>query len=371
MEVLKELPLKFEPFDLGPSLGGSFLDLDFKGRDLEHYKQFSDEAEERFLRNSKGEILARAVFFTKDFHQKDRGKIKVLIVSNIRTVNSREALLGWSELLLPEILKFKIDTGSDYAMFYLSRRHRGLFDFFMRPRKVREDQIRFSHLRTASVHITQGVQFFAEDVLEHVRIRRASVSDMSNLEDFIKKGSLHSPVSRFIEEGSLRQEIKNWKGFDFDNLALAFDSNDQIVGSLGAYGISGQAECRFKFDEVQEPTFLALQTFLKLGSWVTDFRPVLEKQSQSIKFFTHMYFNNTDIFYTLARWWIRETKLDRSLFLHPYYQGDMIGAPSDSLYTSGFTGDLFLVQKEGDPPSDLLKPALFSNALDIDLPYFF
>lgn len=345
--------------------------MDFRGKDLEHYKQFSDEAEERFLRNSKGEVLARAVFFTKDFYQKDRGKIKILMVSNIRTVNSREALLGWSELLLPEILKFKIDTGSDYAVFFLSRRHRGLFDFFMRPRKVREDQIRFSHLRTASVHITQGVQFFAEEVLEHIRIRRASLSDMNNLEGFIKKVSLHSPVARFIEENSLRHEIKKLKGFDFENLALAFDSNDQIVGSLGAYDISAHADCKFKFDEVQEPTFLALQTFLKLGSWVTDFRPVLEKEKQSVKFFTHMYFNNTDIFYTLASWWIKETKQEKSLFLHPYYQGDMVGAPSNSLYTSGFKGDLFLVQKEGDPPSELLKPAIFSNALDIDLPLFF
>lgn len=371
MEVINSLPFDSKSLNLGPSLGGSFVDIDFKGKDLEHYKQFSDEAEERFLRNDKGEILARAVFFTKDFYQKDRGQIKVLMVSNIRTVNSREALLGWSELLLPEILKFKKETGSDYAVFFLSRRHRGLFDFFMRPRKVREDQIRFSHLRTTSVHITQGVQFFAEDVLEHVRIRRASVSDMANLEDFIKKVSLHSPVGRFLEKGSLRHEIKKWKGFDFESLALAFDSNDQIVGSLGAYDISNQADCRFKFDEVKEPTFLALQTILKLGSWITDFRPVLEKEKQSVKFFTHMYFNNTDIFYTLASWWIRETKMDRSLFLHPCYQGDMIADPSESLYTTGFKGDLFLVQKEGDPPSDLLKPALFSNALDIDLPLFF
>jgi len=370
LEILTTLPPNTEPLDLGPSLSGSFVDIDFKGKALEHYKQFSDEAEERFLRNSKGEILARAVFFTKNFYQKDRGRIKVLMVSNIRTVNSREALLGWSELLLPEILKFKLDTESDYALFFLSRRHRGLFDFFMRPRKVREDQIRFSHLRTAQIHVTQGVRFFCEDVLEHVHIRRANPNDMSNLEDFIKKVSLHAPVGRYLEEGSLRREVKNWRGFDFEDIALAFDTNDQIVGSLGAYEVSAQADCRFKFDEVLEPTFLALQTFLKLGSWVTDLRPVLEKEKQSVRMFSHMYFNNTDIFYAMVRWWLKETKLDRSLFLHPYYQGDMIGAPSDSLHTSGFKGDLFLVQKEGDIPSELLKPALFSNALDIDLPLF-
>gem|GEM_PF-2459377 len=371
MEILTSLPPDSSPLSLGPSLGGSFVDIDFKGKDLDYYKQFSEEAEERFLRNSKGEVLARAVFFTRDFYQKDRGKIKVLMVSNIRTVNSREALLGWSELLLPEILKFKIETDSDYALFFLSRRHRGLFDFFMRPRKVREDQIRFSHLRTASVHITQGVQLFAEEPLEHVRIRRASLSDMDNLEDFIKSVSLHSPVGRFLQDGCLRHEIKKWKGFDFDNVALAFDSNDQIVGSLGAYDLSAHGDCKFKFDEILEPTFLALQTFLKVGSWVTDFRPVLEKQKQSVKLFTHMYFNNRDIFYALSRWWMRETKLEKSLFLHPYFQGDLMATPSESLYTTGFKGDIFLVQKEGDPPSELLKPALFSNALDLDLPFFF
>lgn len=371
MEVLKDLGALPFSENLCTSLSGSFLNIDFHKSSLEHYQQFGENAEERFLKGAKGEILARTVFFTKEFYQKDRGRVKILVVTDIKTVNSREALLGWSEKLLPEILKFKRETESDYALFFLSRRERGLFDFFMRPRKVREDQIRFSHLRSVNIEIVQGLRMFASKPLEHVHVRRAQANDLPKLERFIKAMSLDNPISRLLDEGSLKKEIKSWKNFDYENLALAFDFEDNIVGSLGAYDFSGQGDCQFKFDEVLEPTFVALQTFLKMGSWLTDLRPVLEKEKQSVKFFTHMYFSNHDIFYTMIHWWIKQTKLEKSLFLYPFYKGDLKGAPPESLFCSAFKGDVYLVQNDQDAPSELLKPALFSRTLDIDLPLLF
>jgi hypothetical protein len=61
-------------------------------------------------------------------------------------------------------------------------------------------------------------------------------------------------------------------------------------------------------------------------------------------------------------------KVERPIFMYPYYSGDMKAAPHESLFTSGFKGDLYLMQEAQAPPSELLKPVLFSESLDIDLP---
>ena len=86
-----------------------------------------------------------------------------------------------------------------------------------------------------------------------------------------------------------------------------------------------------------------------------------------------MYFNNHDIFYSLICWWIEQTKVnpkkDRPVFLYPFYKGDLKAASPESLFVSGFKGDIYLIQDSNELPSELLKPVLFSESLDIDLPF--
>ncbi|MGH1469088.1 MAG: hypothetical protein ACRBBP_09455 [Bdellovibrionales bacterium] len=359
--------------DLGASLSGSFMNLSYKGGARAYYSQFGKDVQERFVVGSDGKVCARFTAFTRELYQKDQGTVKVLFVANVRTANTREALVGWSEKLLPEILKLKKDLVCDHSLFFLSRRERGLFNFFIRPRKKRDDQIRFSHLRGVEVQIVQGQKFFPEKPLEHIEIRRAKESDLEKLSGYIKQASKYAPLSRHLREGEVLQEFKSVKNFSPEDLALAFDGNGEIVGSLGAINMNSHADIKFKFNDLLEPTFNVLQGYLRSASWITDLRPVSEETPQSVIFFTHMYFNNHDIFYSLICWWIKQTKLvtkkERPVFLYPFYKGDLKAAPPESLFVSGFKGDLYLMQDTGELPSDLLKPVLFSESLDIDLPY--
>ncbi len=374
VEARLETSLTDEQYeDLGSSLSGSFMDMTYKEGAKSYYGQFGDDAQERFFIGTDGKVKARFTAFTRKLYQKDKGTVKVLFISNVRTANTREALIGWSEKLLPEILKLKKDLECDHSLFFLSRRERGLFNFFIRPRKKRDDQIRFSHLRGMGVQIVQGQKFFPEKHLEHIEIRRAKESDLEKLSGYIKQASKYAPLSRHLSEGEVLQEFNSVKNFSPKDLALAFDSSGEIVGSLGAIDMSSHADVTFKFNDLLEPTFNVLQGYLRMASWVTDLRPVLEKGVQPVNIFTHMYFNNHDIFYSLICWWIRQTKLvakkDRPVFLYPFYKGDLKAAQPESLFVSGFKGDLYLMQDVGELPSELLKPVLFSESLDIDLPY--
>lgn len=371
--LLHDLPELSLMQDLGASLSGSFMNLSYKGGSRAHYSQFGEDVCERYFIGSDKKVQAKFTAFTKTLYQKGRGPVKVLFITDVRTLNSREALIGWSEKLLPEVLNLKKGLGCDHALFFLSRRERGLFDFFIRPRKKRDDQIRFSHLRGVGIEMVQGQTLFAEKPLEHINIRLAEESDIEQFGGYIKQASKYMPLSRDIERESWVKDFNGSGGFSHKDLALAFNASGEIVGSLGAFNILQQADISMKFSDVLEPTFGALQSYLRFASWFSDLRPVLREKNQPLKFFTHMYFNNHDIFYSLMCWWINQTKVyprkDRPVFLYPFYKGDLKASAPDSLFVSGFKGDLYLIQDSNELPSELLKPVLFSEALDIDLPF--
>ncbi len=372
--VLVDELAKEQSSDLGASLSGSFMALSYKEGAKSYYSQFGEDAQERSLIGAEGKVIAGFTVFTKKLHQKDKGEVKVLFITNAKTKNSREALVGWSEKLFPEILKIKKDLKCDYALFFISRRERGVFNFFIRPRKKRAGQIRFSHLRGVRVQVVQGRQFFPEKPLKHVSIRKAQVSDLEKLSGYIKQAAKNAPLSRKLDDDSLLKDFDAVEGFSYKDLALAFDSEGEIVGSLGALDMSKHADIKFKFNDVLEPAFNVLQGYLRFAAWFMDLRPVTRSRKQPVKFFTHMYFNNHDIFYSLICWWLKETaakkaRTEKPLFLYPFYKGDLKATPPESLFSSGFKGDLYLMQGVGEPPSELLKPVLFSELLDIDLPF--
>lgn len=353
---------------LGSSLSSKFLNIDYNEKSLDYYAQFGKDLLELGLFDAKDKLLAKVTCLTKDFYEKDKGPVKVLLLSDIRTVQAREALVGWADLILPKILELKKETSSDYALFYLSRMEKGFFDFFIRPRRIRKEQVRFSHLRKISLEVVQGKKLISDDPLEFIEIRRAEKGDLVGLGGFIKRASLKMPLSRKLTEEGLLSEIAKWKDFDLENLALAFDSKNNIVGSLGRYDLTARAQTSFKINDSTDSAFLALQSFLSMGSWVMDLRPVLSRASHKINLFTHMYFNNSDIFYSMICWWLKETKKERPLFLYPYYDGDLKTLPSESLFSTGFRGDLYLIHEDKAQPPQLLKPSLFSESIDIDLP---
>lgn len=358
MEALKSL---------GPSLGASFLDLKFKNSPDSYYSQLGDEVKTFKKKSADGKVQASAVAYTKYFFHKDLGRVKALIVANVRTSSTRDALVFWSESILPEILSYKKSVGADMAFFLLSKRDQAVFNFFIRPRKKRKDQVRFNHLRSLSLNFVQGQGFFADSPLEHLSIRTAKPSDLSGLEKYIKKVSSGMPLARSLDEDDLLLEFKKADGLKLKNLALAFDFENNIVGSLGVFDSSAQIEFSLNLDDVQDSIFLVTQNFLKMASWLKDLRPASRNRALNLKFFTHMYFNNRDIFYSLVCWWLKQTKKERSLFLYPHYHGDLKASPSESLHSSLFGADLFLLQAPDEVPRGLLRPSLFSPALDLDL----
>ncbi len=372
-QMVKNLD-KEEFEEMGPSLSGSFMDFSFKKGSAAYYAQFGENVQKRYLVGGNGKIKSEFTAFTRDLYQKDKNSVvKVLFIVNLRTVSTRESLIGWSEKVFPEILKLKKEFSCDHALFFLSRREKWLFDFFIRPRKKREDQIRFSHLRGVNIQIVQGKKFSSEAPLKHVKIRRAKEEDLQKLSGYIKQASMHALLSRNVGKEQVLKEFKTVKNFSPNDVALAFNSNNEIVGSLGAVDMTGHADIKFKFNDVFEPNFNILQDYLRLASWVADLRPVSRKKLQFVRIFTHMYFNNHDIFYSLIYWWIEQTKhiskKERPVFLYPFYVGDLKATASESLFVSSFKGDIYLIQEEGELPSKLLKPVLFSESLDMDLTY--
>lgn len=353
---------------LGPGLGSIFLNIKKNKQPREHYKQFDGDAFDLGLFDADEELIAKVTCVIKNLYEQKKGEVKALIITDIRTIQSRKALLGWSEHLLPEIMKIREEMAIDYAVFYLSRMEKGFFDYFIRPRRSKSDQVRFSQIRKVSVELVQGRTLFSDDPLKYLEIRKATLEDIPKIKGFIKQASGKMPLSRSLKKHNLENEMESLEGFNFENLALGLSAEGAVVGLLGLYYLSHDANTEFIHKNIFDPTFEPHQTYLWLGSWLTDLRPVLIRKSQKVGVFTHMYFNNSDIFYSMVCWWFKQTKKDKPVFLYPYYDGDLKALPSDSFHVNGFRGDLYLIEKYDDETSDILKPVLFSEPFDIDLP---
>lgn len=347
--------------------------IDFKKDARDYYSQFSLEgADSLDVKNAKGSVLGSLNYFTKQFYQTDQEKsVKMIIIANTYSKNTRESYIAWSEKLLPQVLEIKKQTEAEYVIFLLSKKHQDSFRHLIRPRRKNRNQLRFNHLRSLNVQMVQGLSFFAEKPLKHVQIRRAEKKDLEAIAGYIKRATQRMPIARQVEGKAFEKELEQWEDLNFDDIALALSHENKIVGLLGAFNPDKKLIAKLRLDEVKDSVFFVVQTFLKLGSYLRDLRPVFNHQEVNFRFFTHIYSNNKDIFYSLVHWWIKETKNQNPVFVYPHFKGELLTLPSGSLFSFDFPADLYLMQEPDDPPSSLLKPNLYSSHLDIDLPFLF
>lgn len=330
-----------------------------------YYSQFSSRVEEVVLEGSSGETLGRVVLVTKKYYIDGEEK-RVLFVNSISSKASRTAFLGWSQKLLPHILKRREEWDVSYVLFLLEKREAKNFHFFIRPRNLRPDAPRFSLIRRMNVNLVHGSHFFGPRPLENLIIRPAEEGDLDRLSGFIKESTLDSSFGRICSEEFLRKEFKNWRGLGINNVLLALTKSERIVGSLGAFNLNQFGNVKVEIDDAR---FHTLQQGLKVGSYLRDLRPVLPGKENNFSLFTHMYFNNNDIFYSLIHEWLTRTKKESPIFVFPHYLGDLKTSPPPSLVVTSTTSELYLMQGPGEPPPEILKPRLFSPAFDIDLPF--
>ena len=359
---------------MGPSFSSGFVALDYlKGRSS-YYQKFTDQEVGTFLdRNVRGETVASLDYIVKDFFLSEMNRpVKFILITNMKSNETREAYVSWSDRLLSEVMKVKEKTGASYVLFLLSRRMQESFRHLTRPKRRNRDQLRFNHLRSVNIEMIQGRHFFADSPLKHVKIRRATREDAYPISGYIKRATQTVAIKRLVREGALVKEMESFGHKDFSNLALAESHDNRIVGILGAYDPQEHLKACLDLDEVQDSIFFVTQSFLKIGSYLKkDLRPIFDNKPVDFKFFTHIYCNNKDIFYSLIHWWLDESYSSKTVFLYPHYKGELKTAPPSSVFFSEFPADLYLMQDPDDPPSQLLKPNFFTPHIDIDLPLLF
>ena len=358
-----------------PSFSSGFVALDYlKGRSS-HYQKFTDQEVGTLIdRNKQGEV-ASLDYIVRDFFLNETERlVKFILIVNMNSTETREAYLSWSDRLLSEVLKVKERTGASYVLFLLSKRMQDSFKHLIRPRRRKKrDHLRLNHLRSLKIQMIQGRRFFSDSPLKHVKIRRATREDARSISGYIKRVTLTMAIKRVVGEGTLVKEMESLGHGDFSNLALAESHDKKIVGILGVYDPQTHLGASLDLDEVKDSIFFITQSFLKMGSYFKkDLRPVSgNKKPIDFKFFTHIYCNNKDIFYSLIHWWLDESYSTKPVFIYPHYKGEFKTAPSRSLFSSDFPADLYLMQDPDDPPSQLLKPNFFTPHIDIDLPLLF
>lgn len=356
------------------SFSSGFVALDYLQGRSSYYQRFTDQEVGTLLdKNEQGEVVASLDYIVRDFFLNEgEGPVKFVLITNMKSDETRQAYLSWSDRLLSEVMKVKEKTGAAYVLFLLSRRMQESFRHLIRPRRKKRDQLRFNHLRSVNIEMIQGRRFFADSPLEHVKVRRATREDAHSISGYIKRATQTVAIKRVIGEGVLVKEMDALGFKDFSNLALAESHDGRIVGVLGVYDPQAYLRASLDLDEVKDSIFFVTQSFLKMGSYLKkDLRPVFNSKPIDFKFFTHIYCNNKDIFYSLVHWWLDESYSTKPIFLYPHYKGELKTTPPDSVFSSEFPADLYLMQDPDDPPSQLLKPNFFTPHIDIDLPLLF
>ncbi len=355
---------------MNTSFSSGFLKLEYLKNSAVYYKKFTDQDSgllEDF--NDEGECVASLDYIVKDFYLEEaNGPVKFIIITNMKSDESRQAFVSWSDKLLSQVMEIKEKTKASYVLFLLSRHVQNRFKGFILPRRNKRDQLRFNHIRSLDIQMIQGRGFLADKPLKHVHVRRAVPSDVSAISGYIKRASTEMAIKRVVGEEELQKEMSLLGSSDFSNIAVAESHEQKIVGLLGVFNPMEHLKTCLDLDEVKDSIFFVTQSFLKFGSiFSKKIRPVESSKNLNFRFFSHIYCNNKDIFYSLMCWWLDQTQKEKPVFIYPQYKGELKLTPSPSIFYSNFPADLYLMQKPDAPPSPLLKPNYFTPHIDIDL----
>jgi hypothetical protein len=328
------------------------LVVDRKGSFFDKYRLQTEDFVTYKMVDENDEIEGIASMLFRKTHLNGQ-ETQVGFATDLRISNSRQAIVAWPDKLLPVMQESAIARNCDYVFSIMNASQTQAYNALIRPRSSRRNIPRYYFYRKYDLVTLHGkVPFTDLPFLKSIKIAPMVPEDLEPLAHYLKTKSLHKPLSFPHSVDLLLERFKKWKGFEMHNFLIAKDSSKNIIGCVAPWkasqilGISvlnytGFGETIYSFSK-----YLSYFGFVK--------RLPAVGQDLKIKFLTHLYADNPDIFAALLAEAFRITEKDE-LLSYPHFFRTPLTLPPKNFISSRLPFSIYTILPPEKPLPEFLQ----------------
>ncbi|MES2769758.1 MAG: hypothetical protein V4596_11495 [Bdellovibrionota bacterium] len=341
--VIKQPFLTNSPMELVVDRKGSFFDK---------YRLQTDDFVTFKMVDEKDEIEGIAsILYRKTLLNGE--ETQVGFATDLRIANSRQAIVQWPEKLLPAMTESAVTRNCDYVFSIMNSNQTQAYNALIRPRSSRRHIPRYYFYRKYDLITIHGkVPFTDLPFLKSIKIAPMSPNDLEPLASYLKSRALHKPLSFPYSVDLLLERFKKWKGFDMHNFLIAKDSRNNIIGCVAPWKAS-----HILGISVLNYTGFG-ETIYEFSKWMSYFGFVKRLPAiggeVKMKFLTHLYADNPDIFGALLAEVFRTTQKDE-LLSYPHFNKTPLTMPPKNFLSSKLPFSIYTILPPEKPLPDFLQ----------------
>lgn len=335
-EKLKQFVIK-QPFLVNSPME---LVIDRKGSFFDKYRLQTEDFVTHKMVNENNEIEGIAsMLFRKTLLNGE--ETLVGFATDLRISNSRQAIVQWPEKLLPAMTESAAQRGCEYVFSILNNNQTQAYNALIRPRSSRRNIPRYYFYRKYDLVTIHGkVPFTDLPFLKSIKIQPLSDNDLEPLAAYLKSKSLHKPLCFPYSVDLLLERFKTWKGFHKENFLIAKDKHNNIIGSVAPWKASQIFNISVLNYSGFGETIYTFSKFFSLFKFVKRLPPV--GGQLNMKFLTHLYADNPDIFAALLAEVFRTTQSDE-LLSYPHFHKTPLTMPPRNFLTSQIPFSIYAI----------------------------
>ncbi len=329
--IVKQPYLRNTPMELVVDRKGSFFDK---------YRLQTDDFITFKMVNESDDIEGVAsLLFRKTLLNGE--ETQVGFATDLKISANREAIVSWPDLLLPAMQESAIERNCDYIFSILSSSQSQAYNALIRPRSARRNIPRYYFYRKYNLVTIHGkVPFTNLPFLKSVNIAPMEPEDLEPLAKYLSSKAIHKPLSFPYSVELLQERFKTWKGFEMHNFLIAKNSRGDIIGCVAPWKASQIMEISVNnYSGFGETVYTFSKWFSYLG-FVKRLPAVAE--DIKIKFLTHLYADNPDIFAALLAEAFRVTQKDE-LLTYPHFITTPLTMPPKSFLVSNIPFSIYTI----------------------------
>lgn len=231
---------------------------------------------------------------------------------DLRVSNDRTAILGWAEHTHPVFEEIKKTFNVEHFFSTLNLSEEKALNTFIRPRSQKRALPKYHLYRKFQLVTAHGFYPWARQTWPQLKIRRGSEKNQEALLDYLVKSSKNYSFHSAVSKEALLEKLERWIGFDWSDFIIAYDNNDNIVGTLSTWssaGIQDFLPLRYSFRAHNFRQFLKFTHLLGWSRTLTKpYHRIKIESSLNFKFLNYIRVDHPDVFSSLLASAYHESK---------------------------------------------------------------
>ncbi len=199
------------------------------------YKIQSEDFQTYVLKNPDDKKIHGVASFVFQTAQLDGIPKKIAYAKDLRVSHHRRAILNWSHHFLPVLEQIKKNHQVDYLFSTINLDDQNTLNAFIRPRPMKRPFPRYHLYRKFRMVSLHGQFPWAHRPLESIKVRPCSESLKDELLFYLIRRLKHRHFSLVFDEASFVAKIKRLVGMTLNDLLVATDSQNKVVGCLAPW----------------------------------------------------------------------------------------------------------------------------------------